>query len=115
MERDVENLARVLAVLVAEGNYTYVDKIGNAPSKDLLAFYLKEAMRDFHSILRAGKVEKAGDLLERIKNDLKSADVTDFLNRSIENVVNYAKDRKSLREICSMLSAKALAISAKYI
>ncbi len=53
MEKDVENLAKILAVLVAEGNYTYVDKIGNAPSKDLLAFYLKETFRDFHSLMRS--------------------------------------------------------------
>ena len=35
-------LAKVLAVLVAEeGNYTYVDKLGYVPSRDLAVFYLK--------------------------------------------------------------------------
>uniref|UniRef100_A0A7J3TJX4 Type I-A CRISPR-associated protein Csa5 n=1 Tax=Geoglobus ahangari TaxID=113653 RepID=A0A7J3TJX4_9EURY len=117
MGKDIENLARVLAVLVADGNYTYVDKIGNAPSKDLLAFYLKEAIRDFHSLIRGGaKNEKVKDLLDRIVRELETTrDPFDFLNNSIDQVFSKIESRKDLREISSLISAKALAISAKYV
>jgi len=111
---DIENIAKMLAVLVAgENNYTYIDKIGYAPSKDLLLFYLKEALRDFHSIIRSGKIknEKALNLLNSFVSELKKMD----LNKSIESIQSYIVDRKSLREISSLISAKALAISAKYI
>lgn len=115
--KEIENLARILAVLVADGNYTYVDKIGYAPSKDLLAFYMKEALRDFHSLMRGGaKEEGAKKLLERIREELKDVkDPFDYLNSSINAVIKECDDRKKLREISSLISAKALAISAKYV
>jgi len=94
-----------------------VDKIGNAPSKDLLAFYLKEAMRDFHSLMRGGaKNEGAKKLLDKLVEELKTTkDPFDFLNASIDQIFSKIKDRKDLREISSLISSKALAISAKYI
>lgn len=113
---DIEIVAKMLAVLVAgENNYTYIDKIGYAPSKDLLLFYLKEALRDFHSIIRSGRLknEEALNLLNNFVGELKDCKVD--LNESIENIQSYIVDRKSLREISSLISAKALAISAKYI
>ncbi len=117
MEKDVENLAKILAVLVAEGNYTYVDKIGNAPSKDLLAFYLKETFRDFHSLMRSGaKEDGAKKLLDKIRKELKDVkDPFDYLNSSVSEVIKKCDDRKKLREISSLISAKALAISSKYV
>jgi len=110
----VENLAKILAILVAEGNYTYVDKIGYAPSKDLLAFYLKEALRDFHSVARGGlKSEKARQLLDEILSRVKAGEVN--LDKSVDEVVSSIDDRKDLREISALLSARALAVSARYI
>ncbi len=116
MDKDVENLAKVLAVLVADGNYTYVDKIGNAPSKDLLAFYMKEAMRDFHSIIRGGtKNEKAEGFLKDLKSKIESGNVN--LDASVKTFLDRIPegDRQKLRELSSILAARALAISAKYI
>jgi len=49
---EIEEISKALAVLVAEaGNYSYVDKLGYAPSRDLAIFYLKEALRDLHSMM----------------------------------------------------------------
>ena len=100
-------VAKVLAVLVAEErNYTYVDKLGYVPSKDLAVFYLKEALRDLHSLLRKGEFEnkKAGELASKIRYD-KVENALDELTK--------VSDRKELREKTSLIAAKALAISAK--
>lgn len=100
-------LAKVLAVLVAEeGNYTYVDKLGYVPSKDLAVFYLKEALRDLHSLLRKGEFEnkEARELASKIKYD--------GVEKALEELTKVS-DRKELREKTSLLAAKALAISAK--
>ncbi len=115
VRRDVENLSTMLAVLVAgENEYTYIDKIGYAPSKDLLMFYLKEALRDFHSLVRGRlKNERARELLNNFIEKLKSSNID--LNKSIDKIYENITDRRSLREISSLISAKALAISAKYV
>ena len=100
-------LAKVLAVLVAEeGNYTYVDKLGYVPSRDLAVFYLKEALRDLHSLLRKGEFEnkEAGELAGKIKYD--------GVEKALEELAKVS-DRKELREKTSLIAAKALAISAK--
>jgi CRISPR-associated protein Csa5 len=119
----VDRIAKVVAVLVADGNYTYVDKLANAPSADLVLFYLREAMRDFHSLLRHGKVknEDASKLFDRVREEIYSVagdvnKVLDFLNESVTKVYEECRnDPKRLREICSLIGAKALAISAPYI
>ena len=115
VSKDIENVSTMLAVLVAgENEYTYIDKIGYAPSKDLLMFYLKEALRDFHSLLRGKlKNENAEELLSSFLEKLKSSKVD--LNGSIDRIYESITDRRSLREISSLISAKALAISAKYV
>ena len=113
---EIENVSTMLAVLVAsENDYTYVDKIGYAPSKDLLMFYLKEALRDFHSIARSGRLknEKARELLDSFLKKLEESNID--LNKSLDEIYRGIKDRQSLREITSLISAKALAISAKYV
>ena len=113
---EIENISTMLAILVAgENNYTYIDKIGYAPSKDLLIFYLKEALRDFHSVVRSGKLknEDAKDLLNSFLEKLKSSNVD--LNKSLDEISEIITDRQSLREISSLISAKALAISAKHV
>jgi len=100
-------LAKVLAVLVAEeGNYTYVDKLGYVPSKDLAAFYIREALRDLHSLLRKEKFEnkKAEELAKEIKFDK--------IETALENLTRIS-DKKELREKTSLIAAKALTISAK--
>jgi len=100
-------LAKVLAVLVAEErNYTYVDKLGYVPSKDLAVFYIREALRDLHSLLRKEKFEnkKAEELAKEIKFDK--------IETALENLTRIS-DKKELREKTSLIAAKALTISAK--
>ena len=112
----IENIAKVLALLATQGNYTYIDKMGYVPSKDLLTYYLRESLRDFHSLLRTGlKEEEAKDLYDSLVTDIKENKIN--LDRSIDTIVNSIPegDRKKLREISSLIAAKALAISAKYI
>ncbi len=103
----LQEVAKVLAVLVAEqGSYTYVDKLGYVPSKDLAVFYLKEALRDLHSLLKKDKFEneKVGELAGQINFD--------YVEREIEELTRV-EDRRELREKTSLIAAKALAISAK--
>jgi len=100
-------LAKVLAVLVAEErNYTYVDKLGYVPSKDLAVFYIREALRDLHSLLRKEKFEnkKAEELVKEIEFDK--------IETALENLTRIS-DKKELREKTSLIAAKALTISAK--
>ncbi len=108
---DVEDIAKVLAVLVAEqGSYTYVDKIGYAPSTDLAVFYLKEALRDYHSLLRKEKLENEDvrKLMKEIKGNIRK------IEDNIQKIAEI-KDRRELRRITSLIASKALITSAKYI
>lgn len=106
----VKNVARVLAVFAAGKKYSYVDKIANAPSIDLLVFYLREAIRDFHSMMQKKFEEEEKKIEELIEYAKRVSD------RDIEKIYEYCKgDPKKLREICSLIGATALAISARYI
>jgi CRISPR-associated protein Csa5 len=103
----LSELAKALAVLVTEeGNYTYVDKLGYVPSRDLTVFYLREALRDLHSLLRQEKFEnkKAEELAKKIEFDK--------IETALE-ILTKISDKKELREKTSLIAAKALAISAK--
>lgn len=108
---NVDDVSRLLAVLVAEqGSYTYVDKLGYAPSADLAVFYLKEALRDYHSLLRKG-----------VFDNPVVRDVVSGLNKKLDKI-NYVlgkiaeiRDRRELRRITSLISSKALAYAARYM
>ncbi|MEM1588406.1 MAG: type I-A CRISPR-associated protein Csa5 [Candidatus Bathyarchaeia archaeon] len=101
-----ENTSRMLAVLMNEQNsYTYVDKLRNALSKDLAIFYLGEAIRDFHSILNKG-FEKENSRVEA--SFISFNDVIKELNS-----LNSLTDRKNVKEVLSLISAKALIILGK--
>lgn len=105
--REFREISRVLAVLIAEqDSYTYVDKLGYAPSLDLAIYYLKEALRDLHSLLRKGKFEneKAEELLKNIDFSQVESELERFQKIS---------DRKELRERTSSIAAYALALSAR--
>jgi len=101
---EVEEVAKMLAVLVAESsNYSYVDKLGYAPSKDLALFYLKEALRDFHS-MKQFENKKAEELSKEIKFEI--------IDRAMQKISSI-EDRRELREVVSLIAAKALSKSAK--
>jgi len=109
--RFLDDLAKVLAVLVVEeGSYTYVDKLGNAPSVDLALHYIREALRDFHSLLRKGSLEheELRGLLEDVGRNINRLQVT-------LSDVSKIEDRKELRKIVSLVSSKALALAAFYL
>lgn len=99
---NIKNIAKVLSVLVAEkGDYSYIDKLGYAPSKDLAFFYLRESFRDLHSLIRSGKFEneKARKMLDRI--DYKSVE------EAIDGIAKIG-NKRALREILSLISSYAL-------
>lgn len=103
---EVEEISKALAVLVAEsGNYSYVDKLGYAPSKDLAIFYIKEALRDLHSMMSKEFENKEA---EKISKEIKFDQIDFALNK-----ISKIGDRKELREVTALIASKALAKSAK--
>ena len=102
--RDFDEIAKVLAFVVAEqGNYSYIDRIANANSKDIILACLREALRDYHSILRRGNYTA---------RDLKADETR--VEKALDKIFQ-THDRKELKEIVSFISAKALTFSAKHL
>lgn len=102
------SVPELLAVLIAENeSYTYVDKLGYAPSKDLALYYLREALRDFHSISKKSESQWSN---EKAKNKAKEID----MERAITELEKIKKVSgiKDLREEISFITAKALALAA---
>jgi len=109
--RFVDDVAKILAILIAEENsYTYVDKLGNAPSVDLALHYIREAFRDFHSLLRKGSLENKAlqNLVEDVKKNIDRVQVT------LSDIAKI-EDRKVLRKVVSLIASKALALAAFYL
>ena len=103
----MENIAKLLAVLVAENeSYTYVDKLGYAPSKDLVLYYLREALRDFMSLKNNSQWQYSKALEEAEKINME------FLEREIQNIEKIST-MKELREVVSLIAAKALSIASR--
>ncbi len=103
----IDNVSKILAVLVAEqGGYTYVDKLGYAPSADLALYYIREALRDFHSLLRKGSYDNPNvePLIEGLKDKLS------YISQDLD-LISDVKDRRELRSITSLISSKALALA----
>ncbi|MCC6014023.1 MAG: type I-A CRISPR-associated protein Csa5 [Candidatus Verstraetearchaeota archaeon] len=107
--RNLRELGKILGILIAEeGSYTYVDKLAYAPSKDLVTFYLREALRDLHSLMRKTRFEN-----EKTPNELKSINF-----EIIENCIQKLRDvedRRELRELTSIIASMALTYSASLI
>ena len=102
-----KELGKVLGILIAEqDSYTYADKLAYAPSKDLALFYLKEALRDLHSLLRKDEFKNKSTAAELFKINFG------LIDRELENF-GKIKDRRELREKTSSIAAKALTFSAK--
>jgi CRISPR-associated protein Csa5 len=104
----IEQISRLLAVLLAEsGNYAYIDRIAYSQSRDLAIFYIREALRDFHSIRNRGwRNEKAAEEASKIRME--------FVDRGIEDIGRIS-GMKELREVISLITARALAIAAPLI
>ncbi|MGC8912003.1 MAG: type I-A CRISPR-associated protein Csa5 [Nitrososphaeria archaeon] len=104
---EVDELARVLAILIAEqNNYTYVDKLGNAPSKELAIFHIREALRDFNSLLAK----------ENFSNKKAKEEVSKVYFKGLDEQINELSkisDRRKLKEMVSLIGAKALTMAAR--
>ena len=96
------------ALLAEQGDYSFVDKLGYSPTPDLAALYLKEALRDLHSLISGGRLSKEG-----VKTILQDVD-WERVDREISEVAR-SEDRRELREKVSVITAQALALSAKLI
>lgn len=104
----INNVSKILAVLVAEQEeYTYVDKLGYAPSTDLALYYIREALRDFHSLLRKERFDNPA--AKSAANELK--DKLSFVASDLDQLAKVT-DRRELRSITSLISSKALALAA---
>ncbi len=102
----MEGISILLAVLVAENkSYTYVDKLGYAPSKDLVLYYLREALRDFHSLKNKSEWNhrRASEKAKEIKME--------SVEREIQRIEKISSMR-DLREVVSLITAKALSIAS---
>jgi len=101
---ELYEISKVLAALIVEqSSYTYVDKLSQSSSKDVALYHIREALRDFHSLMNRG-FEKAKEL----------ADTISFSN--IEKELNEIRKTQSvteLREITSLITAQALSEAAR--
>jgi len=102
-------ISNMLAVLTYKGDYHYIDRLGYSHSKPLILYYLREALRDFHALKRAPPNDIPDEALKLLKEINP-----DFLDREIEQI-NSKTETRELREIVSLICAKALAIASKFI
>jgi CRISPR-associated protein Csa5 len=104
----IRNLARVLAILnVEQGSYTYIDKISQSVSRDLALYYIREALRDYHSLMNKGfQFEEAKKTSEYV--------IFSELESEIE-LIRSIQDPVKLREELSMIAAQALAESGRLL
>jgi CRISPR-associated protein Csa5 len=104
----IRNLARVLAILnVEQGSYTYIDKISQSVSRDLALYYIREALRDYHSLVNKGF---------QFEETKKTSEYVIFseLESEIE-LIRSIQDPAKLREELSTIAAQALAESGRLL
>lgn len=100
-------LAKVLAILLhVQGGYSYIDKLSQSASKDLALYHIREALRDYNSLLNSGRINnpEAINLSNKINFDAVNKELA-FI-RSINSL-------PELRETLSYISASALTLEAK--
>jgi CRISPR-associated protein Csa5 len=99
-------LSKVFAVLLIEqGSYTYVDKLAQTTSRDLALYHIREALRDYNSLLNRGFTNNETKI---IADSIKFQDV----EKEIEMISKIAST-SDLREIVSLISSQALAEAAR--
>jgi len=102
-------IPNVLAALAYNGDYHHVDRLGYSHSKPLVLYYIKEALRDFHALKRS----PPQDMPEEVKQMINRVDAH-YLDLEIEQIERISGTRE-LREAISLICAKALALSSKFI
>lgn len=102
-ETRILQLPRILAILIAENqDYSYVDKLGYVTSPDLAVYYLKEALRDFSSLLARGEWDNKCAMEEALKSEMK------YVEKEVEEI-SRLRDPREIRLVLSYIAAKALA------
>lgn len=99
----------VLAVLAHDGDYHYIDRLGNSHTKPLALYYLREALRDFNTVKRSPPEDmhsEAKKLMHEVNEN--------FLEFEIESI-RKLKSTQELREVLSLICAKALAKTSRFI
>lgn len=99
----------MLAVLAYEGDYHYIDRLGNSHSKPLALYYLREALRDFNALKRSPPNDMPSDAL-----GLMSSIDARLLEHEIESI-GKLQSTQDLRETISLICAKALAKTSMFI
>jgi CRISPR-associated protein Csa5 len=95
-------LPRLLAILAAEtGSYSYIDKISNAPNRELALKYIQEALRDYNSLLTREAFDNQKAFEETVYLNTKN------LDEEIEQIKQITNPR-TLKETLAYISAKAL-------
>ena len=95
-------LPRLLAILAGETySYSYIDKIANAPNRELALKYIQEALRDYNSLITREKFDNP-----------KALEETKFLNtKNLDEEIEYIKqitNPRTLKETLAYIAAKAL-------
>lgn len=107
-----EQIPRMLAILTINGDYSYIDRLSYSHSKELALFYIREATRALHALKRSPpeEIEKDKDA----KTLLDNIDA-DSLENEIIQITDRGDDTKSLREMLSLICARALAKSSRFV
>ncbi|MDW7971454.1 MAG: hypothetical protein RMI53_06320 [Nitrososphaerota archaeon] len=101
-----QELYKIFSILLVEhGSYTYIDKLAQSTSKDIALYHIREALRDYHSLINRGiNYEEAKTVANSI----------DFLRLENEiKEIGELSSLPSLRERVSLLSSQALAEAAR--
>ena len=95
-------IPRLLAILAAEtDSYSYIDKLANAPSREIALKYIQESLRDYNSLITRGSFDNP-----------KAAEETKYLNtkkldEEIDSIRQTTNPRE-LKETLAYIASKAL-------
>jgi|UniRef100_A0A7C3SM82 hypothetical protein len=104
----ISEIAKILAILrVEHGSYTYIDKISHTSSRDLAVYYIREALRDYHSLMTRGFSNPLAENLARTVS-------FEGVEREIERIRGLS-GAVELREELSTITAQALAEAARIL
>ncbi len=114
-----KEIGKVLAVLYVElGDPSYIDKLAQSSSKDLVLFRMGEALRDYHSLVNKGfENESVAELassidfqkVERYLSKIKAIDSVKELREAISLATSYAlAEAARLRSREAYLAAKSV-------
>ena len=95
-------IPRLLAILAAEtDSYSYIDKLANAPSREIALKYIQESLRDYNSLITRGSFDNP-----------KAAEETKYLNtKKLDEEIDRIKQTvnpRELKETLAYIASKAL-------